>query len=124
MGRVDHAVDARGLRGSEQGAEVLRVLKRIEHQNERCLLALDGSGEDVIQAGELALVCHECDALMTVETGEGCEGAPFHLHYRDAQAGCMQDKLLKSLAALGHNEESDRIASGDERLLYGVAASN
>jgi hypothetical protein len=36
----------------------------------------------------------------------------------------MQDKLLKSLAALGHNEESDRLASRDERLLYGVAAGN
>src|SRR5450759_118805 len=124
MGRVDHAVDARGLGGSEQGAEVLRVLERIEHENERRLLALDGSGEDVVQAGELALVCHEGDALMTVETGEGCKGAPFHLHYRDAQVGCMEDKLLQSLTTLGHNEESDRLASGDERLLDGVAAGN
>src|SRR5450830_579740 len=124
MGRVDHAVDARSLGGSEQGAEVLRVLKRNEHENERRLLALDGSGEDVVQAGELALVCHEGDALMTVETGEGCKGAPFHLHYRDAQVGCMEDKLLKSLATLGHNQESDRLASGDESLLNGVAAGN
>src|SRR5450759_4253634 len=124
MGRVDHAVDAGGLGGSEQRAEVLRILERIEHENERCLVALDGSGEDVVQAGELALGRDERDALMAVETGKGCKGAAFHLHYRDAQVGCVQDKLLKSLATLGHNEESDRLASGDERLLDGVAAGN
>src|SRR5450759_4827183 len=103
MGRVDHAVDAGGLGGSEQRAEVLRILERIEHENERCLVALDGSGEDVVHAGELAFVRHEGDTLMTVETGEGCKGAPLHLHNRDAQIGCMKDKLLKSLATLGHN---------------------
>src|SRR5664280_688887 len=124
MGRVDHSVDAGGLGGSEQRAEVLRILERIEHEDERRLLALDGSGEDVVQAGELALVRHEGDALMTVETGERRKGAPFHLHYRDAQVGCVKDKLLKSLATLGYHEESDRLASGDESLLNGVAAGN
>ena len=117
-------MDAGGLGGSEQRAEVLRILERIEHENERCLVALDCSGEDVVHAGELALVRDEGDALMTVETGKGCKGAAFHLHDRDAQVGCVKDKLLKSLATLGHNQESDRLASGDESLLNGVAAGN
>src|SRR5450759_275493 len=124
MCRVDHAVDAGGLGGSEQRAEVLRILERIEHENERCLVALDGSGEVGVHAGELGLVRDEGDALMTVETGKGCKGAAFHLHDRDAQVGCVKDKLLKSLATLGHNQESDRLASGDESLLNGVAAGN
>ena len=70
MSRIDHAVDSGGLGSSEQCPEVLRILKRIEHKNERGLLPLDGSGQDVVEAGKLALVSDQGNALMTVEAGE------------------------------------------------------
>ena len=122
--RVDDAVDARGLGRSQQRAEVLRILERIEHEDERRLGPLDRSGQDVVEAGELAAIGDQGDPLVAVEAGQRGQRPAFDLDDRDAQVGGVQDELLERLAALRDDEQADRLAVGDERLLDRVAAGD
>ena len=59
--RVDDPVDAGRLGSSQQGAEVLGVLERIEDQHERRFVPFDGARQDVFQAGELPPVRDQGD---------------------------------------------------------------
>ena len=59
---------SRRLGGPKQRAEVLRILERIQDENEWWLLSLDRAREQVVQAGELPSVRDQRDPLMAVET--------------------------------------------------------
>ena len=121
---VDDPVDARRFGSSQQGAEVLGVLERIEDEHERRLLPFDGTRQDVLQAGELPPVRDQRDPLVAVEAGQRCQGATFDLHDRDPEVGGVQDQLLERLATLRHHEQPMSLATGDERLLDGVPAGD
>ena len=127
-GREDDAVDARRLGASQQRADVLGVLERIEDEDERRLAALGRPGEDVVERGEPARLDHERDPLVAVEPGQRGQRAALDLDDRDAQAGGMEDELLERVPALRDDEQAmggpaggedllDRAAAGDELLV-------
>ena len=47
--REEDSVDAGGLGAAQQAAEVLRILERVEHEDERGLTPLDGAGKDFVE---------------------------------------------------------------------------
>ena len=93
-GRIDDAVDAGRFGGSQERAEVLGILERVENQGEGRLLALDRPGKEIVDRGEPAAVGDERDALVAVEAGQGGEGATLDFDDWDAQARGVQDELL------------------------------
>ena len=121
---VDDAMDPRSLGRTQQRAEVLGILQRVEHEDERRLLAFDRPGEDVVQAGVLAAVGDERNPLVAVEAGQRRQRAALDLDDRDAQVGRVEDELLERLTALRNDQEADGLPVGDEGLLDGMAARN
>ncbi len=122
VGREDRPVDARGLGRPQQGADVLGILERVEHEHERRLAALAGEGEDVVGRRPLAKPDHERDALVPVEAGDLRQRPALDLDDRDPQARRVEHELLERPAALGDDEQPARLAAGDERLLDGAPA--
>ena len=84
-GREDDAVDRRRLGAPQQRPDVLGVLERVEDEDERRLVALDGPGGDVVDLGVAAGRHHERDALVAVEPGQRGERAALDLDDRDPQ---------------------------------------
>ena len=122
MGREQDPVHAGGLRAAQKRADVVGVLERIEHEDERRLLAFGGPRENVVQAGELPRLHDERYALMAVEAGERRQRTAFDFDDRDPQVRGMEHELLEGGAALGDDEQPDGGPSCDERLLDGAAA--
>ena len=115
---------AGGLRASQQGADVLRILERVEHEDERRLATLDGAGEDVVETGVRPRLDDEGDALMAVEPGHRGQRPALDLHDRDPQRGRMENESLERLAALGYDEEATGRSPGDEGLLDGAPSGD
>ncbi|MEJ7696283.1 MAG: hypothetical protein WKF78_06630 [Candidatus Limnocylindrales bacterium] len=84
MGREEDAVHACGLRAAQEGADVVRILERIEDEDERRLATPGGARQDVVDRGEDAWLDHERDALVSVEAGQRRQRATLHLDDRDA----------------------------------------
>jgi len=124
LGRKDHPVGSRGLGASEQRADVLGILERIEHENERRLAALDGPGEDVVEAREPPRRDDEGDPLVAVEPSQRCQGAALDLDDRDAKGRGVQDDPLERLPALGDDKQPQRRTLGSEGLLDRPAPSD
>ena len=85
---------ARCFRGPEQRAEVLRVLERVEDENERRFLSFDRPGKNVVEAGELATVGYQRDPLVAVEARQRGQRSALDLDNRDAQVRGMENELL------------------------------
>ena len=120
--RIDDAVHAACLCAAQQRAEVLRILERIEHEHERCLVALAGAGEDRVDVTGRPRPRDECDALVAVEARERRQRAALDLDNRDAQRRGMDRERVEGRAPLRHDQQSERIAARGERLLDGPAA--
>jgi hypothetical protein len=97
----------------------VRVLERVQDEDERGFPALGGAREDVIEAGEPPGLDHECDPLVAVEARERGERAALDLDNRDTQVRRVEDELLEGGTTLGHDQQPDRGTSCDERLLDG-----
>ena len=102
--RKQHAVDANCLGASQQRADVLGVLQRIEDEHERRFAPLPGSSEHLVERRISARPDHERRTLVAVEAGERRERAAFHFDDRDPQARCVEDDLLERHPALWHHE--------------------
>ena len=87
--------------------DVLRVLERVEHEDERRLAAFGGPGEDVVEASRTARLDDERDALVAVEAGERRQRPALDLDDRDAQARGVEDELLERVAALRDDQQPD-----------------
>src|SRR5262245_860222 len=117
-------MDARRLRGAQQGANALRVLEGIQHEEECGLLPLDRAGEHVLDGREPALLNDDRDALLPVEAGKRGERAALDLDDRDPQGRRVEDDLLESLTALGRHQQPARRARRREGLLDRSAAGD
>ena len=124
MRRKDHAVHPGGFRASQQRADVLGILERVEGQHEGRLGPLDAPGQDFIQGCEPARADHKGDSLVAVEPGHGRERAALHFDDRDPQARGVQDQTLERLAALGDDEQPNGRSSGNERLFHWAPAGH
>jgi hypothetical protein len=116
-GREDDPVDAGSLGASKQRPDILRILERIEDEDEGWLPPLLGAAEDVGDVGEVAGFDHERHTLVAVEPGDGRQRPTFDLHDRDAQAGGMEDELLQGAPSLGDDQETVRDPTRCEGLL-------
>jgi hypothetical protein len=123
-GRVDDAVDARGLGATQKCPDVLRILERIEDQDEWRFGPLYGTGENILERRVLSRFHDERHPLVAIEAGHRRERAALQLDDRDPQAGSVQNEFLEWLAALGHNEKSTGGPSSRKRLLDRPAAGN
>jgi hypothetical protein len=110
-------MDPRRLGAAQQRSDVLRILERIEDQDERWLAAIRGPRQDVVERGEAPRFDHERDALMSVEAGQRGQRSALDLDDRDAQSGGMQDELFQRVATLRDDEQSVRRSTGREDLL-------
>jgi hypothetical protein len=110
-------MDAGSLGAAEQGSDVMRILERVEDEEERRLGTLGCAGEDIVERGELARLDDQRDALVPVEACECCQGATLDLHDRDAQVRRVQHELLERRPPLRHDQQAARWAAGDEGLL-------
>ena len=124
MGGEDRAVDARRLGGAQERPDVLGILERVEHEDERRLVALLGQGEDVVRRGPAPRGDDEGDALVAVEPGDRGERPALDLDHGDAQARRVEHELLEGHPALRDDEQPARLAAGDERLLDGAASGD
>ncbi len=70
-GREDHAVDTGRLGTAQQGADVLRILERVEDQRERRLTALGRPGKDVVERRELPWLDDQGNPLVAVKPCQG-----------------------------------------------------
>ena len=110
-------MDAGRLGATQQRAHVLRILERVEDEDERRLAALGGTREHVGRRGEPARLDDERDALVAVETGDRGQRPALDLDDRDAQAGRVEDELLERGATLRHDQQSmGRAARGEDLL--------
>jgi hypothetical protein len=110
-------VDTGCLGAAQERPDVVRVLQRIEHEDEWRLIALGGSGEDVVWTGKPAGLHDQCDPLMAVEAGKGRERTTLDFDDRDPQVRRVQYQLLEGSASLRHDQQADRRSTRDERLL-------
>ena len=120
----DDPMDTGRLGAPQETADVVRILERVQDEDERGLVALHGAREDVLEAGEASRLDDEGDALVAVEPGEGGQRPAFHLDDRDAQVGRVEDELLERLPSLGHDQQADGRAAGDERFLDGASTGD
>jgi hypothetical protein len=130
VGREEDTVDAGRLGRSKEGADVLGILERVEHEHEGRLAALHGPREDIVDARVDPWLDGEGDALVPVEARERRQGSAFDLDDRDPEAGRVQDEPLERLTALRDDEQPmgrstcdegllDRAPAGDELLVVG-----
>ena len=123
-GREDDAVDPGRLGAAQQRADVLRILERIEDEDERRLVALRGTGQDVVERREPARLDDERDALVAVEPGDRGQRAALDLDDRDAQPGRVEDELLEGVPALRDDQQAMGGPAGREDLLDRAAAGD
>ena len=110
--REQDAVHAGRLGAAQERADVLRILERVEDEDERRLAALGRAGQDVVERREPARRDDERDALVAVEAGERGQRAALDLDDRDPQARRVQDELLERLAALRARRAADAPRAG------------
>lgn len=115
---------ARGFGAAQERADVVGIFQRIEHEDERRLVAFRGPGQDVVQACELPGLDDERDTLVAIEAGERRERPAFDLDDRDPKVRRVEYQLLEGGAALGYDQEADGGASRDEGLLDGTSAGD
>ena len=120
--REDDAMGTGCLGAPKERAQVLRVLERIEDQDERRLAALDGPGENLVDVGEAARRNGQGDPLVAVEAGKCGQGATLDLDDRDPEARRVEHEALKRLAPLRDDQEPMGGTASDEGLLDGAAA--
>jgi hypothetical protein len=77
-------MDPGRLGAAQQRPDVLRVLERIEDEDERRLVALLRPGQDVAERGEHARFDDEGHALVAIEPGDRRQCPAFDLDDRDA----------------------------------------
>src|SRR6516164_666636 len=123
-GREEDPMDAGRFRASEQCAEVLRVLERIKHEDERRFAPLTGAAKDVRHRRELPRFDDHGDPLMSVEAGDRGERAALDLHDRDPQPRGVEHELLERRPPLRYDEQAMGDAAGREHLLDGSAAGD
>jgi hypothetical protein len=70
MDREHDPVHAGGLRAAQERTDVVRILERVQHEQERRLGTLRGPGKDVVEAGEPTRLDDQCDTLVAVEAGQ------------------------------------------------------
>src|SRR5439155_9294202 len=104
--RKQHAVDAGGLGRSKEGPDVLGVLERIEGEDEWRLSALDRPCQDIGNCRISTRLHDESDALVTVESGECRQRAPFDLNDRDPEVRGVEHDPLEGRASLRSDEEA------------------
>ena len=95
MRREQDAVHAGRLGAAQERPDVVRILERVEDEDERRLAALRGPGEDVVQAREPARFDDERHALVAIEAGQRRQRATFDLDDRDPQVRGMEHELLE-----------------------------
>jgi hypothetical protein len=117
-------MDARRLGAAQEGPDILRILERIEDENEWRLIALNRSSEDVSDRRELAGLHDEGDALVPIKASQGGQRSTLELDDRDPQARRMEDELLERFATLGYDKEPERGPAGGERLLDWTATGH
>ena len=122
--REDHAVDSGRLGAAQERPDVLRILERVEDEDERRLATLDGPREDVVKRGEPARLDDERDALVPVEAGERGQRSALELDDRDAQPRGVEHQLLQRSATLRDDQQAKRGTTGGERLLDGPPAGD
>ena len=117
VGWEEHTVDAGRLGRSKEGAHVLGVFERVEHEHEGRLAALHGPRKDIVDARVDPRLDGERDPLMTVKASERGQGSAFDLDDRDPEAGRVQDEPLERLTALRDDEQPMGRSACDEGLL-------
>ena len=123
-GREDDAVHPGRLGAAQQRADILRILERIEHEDEWRLAALGGAGEDVRERREPSRLDHERDTLVAIEAGDRRQRATLDLDDRDAQASGVEHQLLERLPPLRHDQQAVRRPPGGEDLLDRAATGH
>jgi hypothetical protein len=109
-------MDSGRLGASEESADVLRILERIEDEHEWRLAALDRPREHVVDPGVDPRLDRERDPLVAIEPGERGQGATLDLDDRDPQAGRVKDEPLECLTPLRDDEQAMGRPARDERL--------
>jgi len=122
--REHDAVHAGRLRTAQQRAEVLGILERVEHEDERRLGSLFGAAEHVGDGGERARLDDDRDTLVPVEPGDRGQRAALHLDDRDPKSRRVQDELLEGRPPLRDDEHAVRHAPGGEHLLDRAASGD
>jgi hypothetical protein len=117
-------VDTGRFGTAQERPQVLRILERIECQDERRFAALDGSSQDLVQAGEPPRADHDGHALVPVESGDRRQRAALDLDDRNAKRRRVENQALERVPALRYDEQPPRIATCREGLLDGAAAGN
>ena len=115
-------MDAGRLGAAQERPDVLRILERVEDEDERWLVALGGPREDVVERRELARLDDQGHALVAIEAGKRGQRAALELDDRQAQAGRVEDELLERLPTLRDDEQPMCRPTGDERLLDRAAS--
>ena len=110
-------MDAGALGAAQERPDVVRILERVEDEDERRFAALGGPGEDIVDRREPSRLHDEGDALVAIEAGEGRERPALDLDDRDPQARGVQDDPLERLAALRDDQQPTGRPSRDERFL-------
>jgi hypothetical protein len=72
------------LGAAEETAKVLRVLERVEHQQERRFAALAGVGENRVDVGRRAWPGDEGNALVAIEARQRGQRPTFYLDHGNA----------------------------------------
>src|SRR2546425_1586812 len=122
MPRKHDAVDTDGFGRAEERPHVLRILERIEDENEGCLASFDRAGEDVVERRVPAWGDYQTDALVPVEPRKRRQGAAFDLDNWDPKVRRVEDDALERLAAVRNDEQPFRLAPSDERLFHRPAS--
>ena len=115
--REDDPVDAGRLGTAQEAAHVVRVLERVEGQDEGTLAAIEGAHDDLVQRAPPPRRDDESHTLMSVEAGQRGQRAAFDLDDGDPQGRRVQDQRIERRAPGRHDEEPARLASSRERLL-------
>ena len=100
----------------------MRILQRVEDEDERRLATFLRPSEDVLEAGELPWLDDERDALVAVEPGERRQRTALDLDDRDAEVRRVEDDLFECRAAIRNDEQPPSRTPSDEGLFDGAAA--
>ena len=109
-------MDADGLGAAEQRPDVLGILERVEHEDERRFATLGGPGEDLLEGGVAARPTTSATPWWPSKPAMRRQGPALDLDDRDPQARRVEDDPLEGGPALRRDEEAARLAAGDEGL--------
>ena len=113
----DRTVDAGRLGGTQERPDILGILERIERQDKGCLATVGRSGEDLLRGRVTSRRDDQSDALVSIKPGQRRQRPALHLDDWNSEVGRVQDKLLEGLSPLGHHEQPECLAVGDEGFL-------